>query len=117
MPKHVTVDLKCRYCGESLNDTTHMIDGNPGIKLRVRTKDQDGFVWLSAIFGSQNLETDLKLAKGEVVTFACPKCSAEQTTMQKCDVCGAPLAKFKLSDGGKVRVCCRSGCKNVWLDL
>lgn len=117
MARHVTVELKCRYCGESLSDPEHMVDGNPGIKLKVRSGDKNAIVWLSSVFGSSNLESEVSFAKGEIVTFACPNCSAELTTSQKCDDCGAPVAKFKISDGGKVRVCCRNGCKNIWLDL
>jgi predicted RNA-binding Zn-ribbon protein involved in translation (DUF1610 family) len=117
MPRHITVQLKCRYCGESLIDESHPVDGTPGIKLNVRSGDKSATVWLSAIFGSNNIDSEVQFAKGEIVTFSCPNCSAEQNTGKKCDVCGAPVAMFKISDGGKVRVCCRSGCKNIWLDL
>ena len=117
MPRQITVELKCRYCGESLSDDTHPVDGNPGIKLKVSTGDQSSIVWLSAIFGSNNLDSEMQIDKGAIVEFACPHCSAPQSTNKKCEVCGAPVALFKLTDGGKVRVCCRSGCKNIWLDL
>lgn len=117
MPRKITVELKCRYCGESLSDDSHPVDGNPGIKLKVRSGDTNATVWLSAIFGSNNLESEVQFKKGEIVEFSCPHCSAPQTSNKKCDVCGAPVALFKLSDGGKVRVCTRSGCKNIWLDL
>lgn len=117
MPRNVTLELKCRYCGESLTDSSHLVDGSAGIKLKVQRNEQTAFVWLSALFGSNNLESEMEFKKGEVVELLCPHCSAPQTTTKKCDLCGAPLTMFIISDGGKLRICCRSGCKNLWLDL
>ncbi len=117
MAKNVTVALKCRYCGESLMDETHQIDDCPGVKLKVRKGDKYAAVWLSSVFGSSKIESEMEFAKGEIVVLACSKCSAEATTTQKCNMCGAPMVMFKLSDGGKVRICSRNGCKNLWLDL
>lgn len=117
MPRHITVELKCHYCGESLSDESHPVDGNPGIKLKASSGGKSFFVWLSSVFGSNNLESEAQFKKGDIVEFACPHCSAPQTSNKKCDMCGAPVALFKLADGGKVRVCTRSGCKNIWLDF
>jgi len=117
MAKNVTVAVKCRYCGESLMDESPQIDDCPSIKLRARTEDGYAAVWLSSVFGSNNMESEAKFGKGEIVVLACPKCSAEATTSQKGNVCGAPMVMFKMSEGGKVRVCSRNGCKNLWLDL
>jgi len=117
MPKNVTLELKCIFCGESLMDQSHMVDGYPGIKLMAKTENDFGPVWLSCIFGSPNVDSDLEFPPKAVAHFSCPHCSADLSTEQKCDICRSDMAKFKLSDGGQVRVCCRSGCKNVWLDL
>jgi hypothetical protein len=98
-------------------DPSHKVDGYPGIKLKARTGDITGIVWLSSVLGSPKFESEVEFTKKVVARFSCPNCSAELTSTQTCDMCGALMARFKLSDGGKVRVCCRSGCKNVWLEL
>lgn len=117
MPKNVTLELKCAFCGASLMDPSHKVEGYPGIKLIAKTGDDTGPVWLSCIFGSPKVDTDMEFPQKSVAHFSCPHCSADCSTELKCDMCGAEMAMFKLSDGGQVRVCCRTRCKNVWLDL
>src|SRR5512136_396734 len=66
----------------------------------VKDTNQDGAVYLSAIFGDYAIETDLKIPDGAIAEFRCPIC--EQSVMLEiaCRLCGAPMASVNLQSGG-----------------
>lgn len=107
----VSLDLKCPKCGKELVDETKLIDNAPSIKLFIRMGEKEGFIWLSSIYGSYNLESTFELLKDEVATFKCSHCLAELTSKEVCGVCSAPMVDFNLLEGGKVSICSRAGCK------
>jgi hypothetical protein len=72
---------------------------------------QDGEIRLSAIFGRSDVQTDLTLADGDVVTFACPACEHALTIETPCSLCGAPLASVNLASGESMEFCGRRGCR------
>jgi hypothetical protein len=72
---------------------------------------QDGEFRFSALFGSYDVQTDLTIGDGDVVTFTCPSCEHSLTIETPCKLCGGPLASFNLASGESMEVCGRRGCR------
>lgn len=111
------IKLECPNCGVSLVDAAHEIDGHPSIKLEMQSKKGKGWARLSSLYGSYSHETEHPIEDGEVVTFSCPNCHKEMTSVANCAVCGAHMLLFKLEDRGTMQVCSRRGCKEHLLDV
>jgi hypothetical protein len=111
MLNFVKLTLKCPKCGKPLVDETKMIDNVPSIKLFIRMGEKEGYIWLSSIYGSYNLESTFEILKDEIAVFKCPHCLSDLTSDESCGECSAPLVDFHLIEGGKVSICSRAGCK------
>ncbi len=107
----VSVQLKCVHCGHLLMDEEHPIDNVPSIKVYLKIGDNEGYIWLSSIYGSYNLESNIEIKDGEIAQFKCPHCFHELKSAETCGECGAPMVDFHLFEGGKVSLCSRAGCK------
>ena len=112
MYEFVSLNLKCPHCGELLMDKEHLVDNEPSIKLFIDRGSEKGTIYLSAIYGSYNYTSDIKIPIGEIATFSCTHCNAVLNTKSECLTCGAEMVPFYLDMGGKVSICSRSGCKN-----
>lgn len=112
MYEFVTLSLKCRFCSESLMDTTVKVDNEPSIKLNVKYGEASGIIHLSAIYGSYNYSCDIDIPKDEIAEFCCPHCQKDLNSAVECLSCGGEMIPFYLDMGGKVSICARSGCKN-----
>ncbi len=110
MTNYYKLTLKCPKCGHELGDESKLIDGVPAIKLRVRTGQEEGTIWLSALYGSYKVDSSLPVREGEISSFFCPHCGEELSSAENCNVCQAPLVDFHLFEGGKVSICSRAGC-------
>jgi predicted RNA-binding Zn-ribbon protein involved in translation (DUF1610 family) len=102
----LVLEVRCPQCGEALTQ---------GMKVQldatVHDTQQDGVVFLSAVFGEYSVETDLDIPEGALVDFRCPKCDASLMLPLPCKVCGAPMASLDLTRGGYLEFCTRRGCK------
>lgn len=107
----VTVQLKCVHCGKSLMDHEHLVDNVASIKLYLKLGEEEGHIWLSSIYGSYNLESNITIKEGEVASFKCPHCFHVLKSIENCSECDAPMVDFHLEEGGKVSLCSRAGCK------
>lgn len=107
----VSLKVKCPHCGTPFMDEEHPIDNLPSIKLSIKHNGQKGFIRLSSIYGSYNIDTDIEVKENEVAEFSCPHCAKILTSQELCSVCGAPLVDFNLAEGGMVSICSRAGCK------
>ncbi len=92
-------------------DHERLVDNVASIKLYLKIGDKEGYLWLSSIYGSYNLESTLEIKEGEVASFKCPHCFHELISQDSCEACGAPMVDFHLVEGGKVSLCSRAGCK------
>ena len=110
MQNYYKLSLKCPKCGLKLGDDGKIIDGVPAIKLQIRSGEEAGTVWLSALYGSYNKESTLTVRDGEISVFSCPHCGADLVSEENCNICQAPLVDFHLFEGGKVSICSRAGC-------
>lgn len=107
----ITVQLKCVHCGHSLMDHERLIDNVPSVKLYLKIGEQEGYIWLSSIYGSYNLESTFEIKDGDIALFKCPSCLQELKSTEICSECEAPMIDFHLEEGGKMSLCSRAGCK------
>ena len=107
----ISVSVKCPYCGKSLMSKSKMIDGKPAIAVKITYAGKKSTLYLSSVYGSYNIETDLNVPKSRIAGFRCIHCDAELKIMRRCDLCNAPMVSFDLVGGGKVSICSRRGCR------
>jgi hypothetical protein len=98
-------------------DKKTQVDGRPGIKMGIKTKKDQGFIYLSSIYESYNYQCDLEFNEGEIVGFSCPECKKILNSTLNCEYCEAPMVPINLDIGGKVSICSRSGCKGHFLEF
>jgi len=92
-------------------DAEHKIDGCPSIKVTIVFKNKCGWLRLSSLYGSMNIESEYPIPENTLTRFFCPNCGTELTSLRRCDVCKAPMIPFKFTEGGILEVCSRRGCK------
>jgi len=113
MTQDIPLKLRCKMCGRDLSDPAKTIDDLPGIRLKMNVEKGQGVLWLSALYGSYNVESTLPIREGEIVTLSCPHCKMLLPESRTCDRCGAPLVFLSLHGNlGDVQVCRRKGCRN-----
>jgi len=115
MKKHVSLSVKCPFCGKSLMDNDERLHNKPSIKLNIETPDSRGVIYLCSFYECYDYRTDLKLTKGEIIEFSCPHCNRLLNTKEECKVCHAPMVSLVLRTGGRVSLCSRTGCSNHYV--
>ncbi|MFH0777681.1 MAG: NAD(P)H-dependent oxidoreductase subunit E [Candidatus Eisenbacteria bacterium] len=111
------VEVSCPRCNHSFMDARHLLDGHPAIKVTVAFDDKHGWVRLSSLYGSYNVESEYEISPETVVNFFCPHCHAELIGAAGCLECGASMVPMVVRGGGIVQICSRRGCKGHMLDL
>jgi NADH-quinone oxidoreductase subunit E len=111
------VEVSCAYCNHSLMDNTYLIDNYPSISVTISFGKQHGWLKLSSLYGSPNVESDCKIPDETLVNFFCPHCHTEFKAVNICSSCSAPMVSFVVRGGGIVHVCTRNGCKNHMLEI
>ena len=88
------------------------IHGNPSIKLKVKYKNHEGFIYLDPVYGSyDNIEEGLSMPKNAVAEFFCPECGVSLTDpSDTCQLCSSPMFVLELPNGGIVEGCLKKGC-------
>ena len=111
------VNVKCPYCRKSLMDGEKLIDDFPSVKVVIQYGNQRGLLYLSSIYGSYNIISEVNVSKDEIVLFFCPFCNSSLLTKNLCDQCHVPMTLFELSQGGTVQICSRRGCKKHLIEF
>lgn len=112
------IEVSCARCNHSLMDSSHFIDGYPSIKVNTSFERKHGWLRLSCLYGSYNIEREYPVPKDSVINFFCPHCHTELKAASYCTECGAPMIPLILREGGCVlRICSRYGCKWHMLDM
>lgn len=111
------VSVNCSRCNHSLMDPDHVIDDAPSIRVTVSFARKHGWLRLSSLYGSYNLECEYEVPADNVVHIFCPHCHAELKGASSCPDCAAPMISMIVRGGGVVQVCSRRGCKGHMLDL
>lgn len=107
----VTVNVKCPHCGKSLMDKKRLIDSKPSIAVKLTYAGKRAMLYLSSVYGSYNVETEIDVPKSKIAGFRCPHCDGDLKSTRKCDICNAQMVAFDLKEGGQVQICSRRGCK------
>jgi hypothetical protein len=100
------LDAHCPSCRTPLTRSEQVV-----LQGRVVATQQEGEIRLSALFGRNDVKTDLAIVDGDVVTFTCPACERSLTVDTPCRFCGAPLASVNLASGESMEFCGRRGCR------
>ncbi len=111
------VQVKCPYCRQSLMDEEKTIDGLPSVRVFIQFNDKKGLLYLSSIYGSYNIFSEIHIPMDEIVLFFCPHCQSSLLTNTLCEKCNVPMAAFELKQGGKVQICSKRGCKKHMIEF
>ena len=111
------VQVKCPYCRKSLMDDKKTIDGLPSVKVFIQFNNKKGLLYLSSIYGSYNIYSEIHIPMDEIVLFFCPHCQSSLLTNTFCEKCNVPMAAFELKQGGKVQICSKRGCKKHMIEF
>ncbi len=111
------VEVGCSRCNHSLMDLEYLIDGYPSIRVTISFDGKHGWLRLSSLYGSNNVETEYSIPEREVLNFFCPHCHSELMGASECTDCEAPMVPMIVKGGGIVQICSRQGCKGHMLDI
>jgi NADH-quinone oxidoreductase subunit E len=111
------IEVSCARCNHSLMDPRHPIDDHPSIRVTVSFGQNHGWLALSSLYGSYNVNSEYKIPTDTVVHMFCPHCHAELIGGAKCGECDAPMVPMIVRGGGMVQICSRRGCKGHIFDL
>lgn len=111
------LEVSCPRCNHSLMDKEHLLDNAPTIRVTISFDGHHGWLRLSSLYGSYNIESEYKLPHDRIVNFFCPHCHAELVGGSKCPVCSAAMVPMIVRGGGIIQICSRRGCRGHMLDL
>jgi NADH:ubiquinone oxidoreductase subunit E len=111
------VEVACPRCNHTLMDPEHPVDSFPSIHITVSFEGKHGWVRLSSLYGSYNLQCEHIIPNDAIVHFFCPHCHGELLGAADCPDCGAPMVPMTVRAGGIVQICARRGCKGHMLDV
>lgn len=111
------LEVSCPRCNHSLMDSHHLIDDYPSVRVRASFGHRHGWLRMSCLYGSFNVESEYEIPMDAVVNFFCPHCHAELNGASRCVECGAPMMPMIVRAGGMVLICSRRGCKSHMIDL
>ncbi len=113
----LSVSVKCPHCGKSLMNQSRKLDKVASIEVNLTYAGKHAPLYLSSLYGSYAVETQLPIPQGKVAGFRCPHCKADLKSTRKCEACGSQMIAFDLKGGGQVQICSRRGCKKHLLEF
>jgi NADH-quinone oxidoreductase subunit E len=111
------VEVSCARCNHSLTDPNNLLDGLPSIRVTVSFAQTHGWLLLSSLYGSYNIQSEHEIPIDTMVDFFCPHCHAELAGGTACAECSAPMVPMIVRGGGILQICSRRGCRAHRLDL
>lgn len=111
------VEISCARCNHSLMDPGYLIDDHPSIRVTISFGRQHGWLRLSSLYGSYNIESEYDIPDNILVNFFCPHCHTELRGVGNCIECGSPLITMIVKGGGVIQICSRRGCRGHLLNL
>lgn len=111
------VEVSCSRCNHSLMDPKYLIDELPSIKTTISYGRKHGWLRLSCLYGSYNVESEYEIPYNDVVHIFCPHCHTELIGSTDCPECGTKMVPMIIRKGGVVQICTKRGCKGHLLDL
>jgi len=111
------LEVSCSRCNHSLMDSGHLVDGFPSVRITQSFGQQHGWLRLSSLYGSYNIETEYEVPQDTVLHLFCPHCHTELVGATDCPECGIQMVPMIVRGGGIVQICPRRGCRGHILDL
>ena len=111
------LEVSCSRCNHSLMDSGHLVDGFPSVRITQSFGQQHGWLRLSSLYGSHNMEAEYEVPQDTVVHLFCPHCHTELVGATDCPECGVQMVPMIVRGGGIVQICPRRGCRGHILDL
>lgn len=111
------VNVACTRCNHSFMDTDYLIDGYPSIRVTISFGRKHGWLRLSSLYGSFNIDSQYPIPLQTIVNFFCPHCHAEFLGASRCPACSAPMVPMIVRGGGMIQICSRRGCREHMLDV
>ncbi|HYK90337.1 MAG TPA: NAD(P)H-dependent oxidoreductase subunit E [Acidobacteriota bacterium] len=111
------VEVSCPRCNHSLMDAGHPVDGYPSIRVTMSFGREHGWLRLSCLYGSYNVESEYEIPMDAFVNFFCPYCHAELLGATSCPECTTLMVPMIVRGGGVIQICSRRGGKGHMLDL
>lgn len=115
--KTFPLGVSCPRCNHSLMDPTGEIDGHPSIRVTVSFGRRHGWLRISSVYGSYNIQSKHDLPLDSLLNFFCPHCHSELISTLSCPECGVRMVPMIVRSGGMVHICPRLGCRGHALDL
>jgi ssDNA-binding Zn-finger/Zn-ribbon topoisomerase 1 len=115
--KTLKLRVKCPSCDSLLLDENNRLDNAPSIKALIEYHGRRGWVRLSSVYGSYEVQSELPIPPFAQVDFMCPECFALLKSDRICVQCRAPLVDFQLEEGGIISICSRRGCRQHFLEF
>lgn len=113
----IRVNIKCPYCKKLLMNKNNKIEDYPSVEVAIKYGKKRSKLYLSSLYGSQNIKGKFNVPKGKIVQFFCPRCNSDLTSSEKCGKCGAPMIELNLAQGGMIKLCSRRGCKKHFIEF
>jgi NADH-quinone oxidoreductase subunit E len=111
------IKVVCPNCNHSLMKPEHAIDNYPCIHVTIAFNRKHGWLRLSSLYGSYNIESEHEIPADIEVNFFCPHCHSELAGSSVCPECSSPMILMLVEGGGNVQICSRRGCKGHILDV
>ncbi len=115
LPPKGMVHIKAALCPKNHNliDNEHKIGGLPSIKIKMRSGENEGFLYLDPIYGRSNHYFGLPLEKNEPIKLLCSVCDIQLLDKtEKCPLCGGPVYKIEIPTQGYLEGC--ASFKDDW---
>ena len=113
----IQVKVNCPYCKNSLMDSENLLDGSPSVHVVVQYGNKRGNVYLSSVYGSYNIKSEIDLPINEIFIFFCHRCNSVLITTHLCEECHAPMVAFDFIEGSRILICSRRGCKKHFIEF
>jgi ssDNA-binding Zn-finger/Zn-ribbon topoisomerase 1 len=117
MASQLALKIKCPACRKSLMDQQNKLDGYPSIALEAECNGNRGWLRLSPVYGSYDIESEFEIPADSIARIFCPQCHSELKSLAVCDLCKAPMVPLMLEEGGRILTCSRRGCKKHFLEF
>ncbi len=90
--------------------------GFDGVFLKVKTKNNEGFIAISPICGDKSrISLDIELVEGEQIKLFCPECDVELPVYSKCECGGDLITLFSSKEieySDCISICNVIGCQS-----
>ncbi|MHC4597904.1 MAG: NADH-quinone oxidoreductase subunit NuoE family protein [Planctomycetota bacterium] len=116
-PRVFPLEVSCPRCNHDLMDRGHEIEGKPSIRVTISFERKHGWIRLSSLYGSFEIESEYPVPEAAVVNIFCPHCHGDLNGVPACAECAAPMVAMVVKRGGMLQICSRRGCRGHMLDL